>query len=133
MTASSRNTSKQRNLTMKRTKIASRDATKETTPIVTKKAKNSKVSKTRSAKPSRRQQIQAFDDDAFRWVMDPSIPGAHCPIFYIGEKIASELAQLFERSLTRTEAQYLVQPDGPIVKCNSENIDFQPIRYVPHV
>ena len=87
--------------------------------------------KKRRAPVSKDRTIQPYDEEAWRYMSGPSIDGAHCPIYYIGQKVSSDIAEILGRPMTIEEAQYLVHADGPVVTCHSEGVPFQPVKYVP--
>jgi uncharacterized membrane protein len=72
-----------------------------------------------------------YDPDAWKWMAEQSIPGAYSPILYIGTEVSARIAQILGRPMNIIEAQYLVQPDGPVTDCSAINARFQPIRYLP--
>lgn len=75
-------------------------------------------------------EFPSYDEVAWKWMANQSIPGAFSPIMYIGQEVSRSIADILGRSMTLEEAQYLVRPDGPFVMCASEDVEFQPVEYV---
>ncbi len=72
-----------------------------------------------------------YDEEAWGWMSNESIPGAYCPILYTGTDVSIKISKLLGRPMTLKEAQHLVQADGEEATCASEGKVFQPVKYVP--
>ncbi len=75
-------------------------------------------------------EFPAYDEEAWKWMAEQSIPGAYSPIMYIGVEVSHQIAAILGRPMTLEEAQYLVKIDGDFVKCAYTGTEFQPVEYV---
>ena len=78
--------------------------------------------------------IESFEPDAWDYMNSLSIPGAEEPINYLPPKLPVKFAcEVLARSITLTEAQCLVVPDGRFRKCKTTGEKFQPVKYLAEI
>lgn len=71
-----------------------------------------------------------YDKDAADY-MCRKREGTFSLIHFIGEQVSRELAEILGRSITLPEAEHLVSLDGDPTICASEDVEFQPVKYLP--